>query len=104
RVGGEEFAVIWYDLPPGSARTQAERVRQAVVDRRLEHPTDRQLSVSIGCTQLIPRGGLTLSDALAVADSALYSAKSNGRNCVEYVPPPRELDSQRWSQPTAVND
>ncbi|WP_348673007.1 GGDEF domain-containing protein [uncultured Abyssibacter sp.] len=98
RVGGEEFAVIWYDLSPGAARDQAERVRQSVVDIDLEHPGGRPLSVSIGCTQLVPRGAVTLSDALAAADSALYAAKSAGRNRVEYASPPREPESSRRDQ------
>lgn len=105
RVGGEEFAVLWHDLPPGAVADQAERVRQAVADLRLEHPSGRSVSISIGCTQLTPRGDLSVSDALAVADSGLYSAKSKGRNCVEYVPPPRELGpEERWSQSSAAND
>lgn len=82
RIGGEEFAVLWFDLAATNVTEQAERLRQAVEQRHLAHPADRGLTVSVGCTQLVPQAGDNLADALAAADDALYRAKADGRNCV----------------------
>lgn len=105
RLGGEEFAVLWYDLPADTVAAQAERVRQAVEALALDHPQHAAVTISVGCTQLIPRGDLTVSDALAVADSALYRAKSRGRDRVEYAAPPRAFSAGgSGCQPAAASD
>ncbi|MGH7040592.1 MAG: PleD family two-component system response regulator [Acetobacteraceae bacterium] len=87
RYGGEEFVVIM----PGAGREQAalaaERLRQAVAEMAtsLFDPAGGsalRLTVSIG----VGVSGLdadSADDLLAVADSALYAAKRNGRNRVE---------------------
>jgi diguanylate cyclase len=79
RLGGEEFCVL---LPDGSideAERIAERIRQAVLEVRVEG-IDRVLSASFGVARLGASEGV---DALLIAaDKALYEAKEQGRNRV----------------------
>ncbi|MES2261042.1 MAG: GGDEF domain-containing protein [Pseudomonadota bacterium] len=81
RYGGEEFAVLLPDTAGPQAATIAERLRRAVAEPKAADgvPLPR-LSISLGDTQL--RAGDTLEKILERADSALYMAKTSGRNCV----------------------
>lgn len=86
RYGGEEFVVI---LPVGDRDElflAAERLRNAVLELRIEHPANPSLgvvSVSIGAT-LLGDDTLGLSDEqwFWVVDRAMYAAKAGGRNQV----------------------
>lgn len=83
RIGGEEFAVLLPETTPEEARDFAERLRMAV-EATVFHTggEDRRITVSIGLALL----GSEHSDRSALmraADSALYRAKSLGRNRVE---------------------
>jgi diguanylate cyclase (GGDEF)-like protein len=86
RYGGDEFAVILYDLPPSPVSEIAEHIRQSVHDtaaRKLESSsTAPALTVSIGVGVVAPAVGRTPHGALQFADEALYQAKQAGRNCV----------------------
>jgi diguanylate cyclase (GGDEF)-like protein/PAS domain S-box-containing protein len=82
RFGGEEFAVILADTDRNAALELAERIRQTVERRCLEHrgnPPGR-ITVSIGCATLIPQRGSHADSLIEVADQALYEAKRGGRN------------------------
>lgn len=80
RYGGEEFLLI---LPGSSftgARLRAEQMRQAIQAAEIVHEDHVvRISASFGVASGFP----TATDAMIrVADSALYRAKNNGRNCV----------------------
>ncbi|MCH8501888.1 MAG: GGDEF domain-containing protein [Aliidiomarina sp.] len=86
RWGGEEFLVIARHLPGDQAVQMAERVRQTVAEHVFEVEQDAcvRLSCSIGYAPYPP-----LADApqavnwlrlVDLADTCLYTAKSNGRN------------------------
>jgi diguanylate cyclase (GGDEF)-like protein len=80
RYGGEEFLI----LMPGCDRKQtiagAERIRSAICSTPIEVTgTAIALTVSIGAT-VAPDHGHTQSEILALADIALYQAKTSGRN------------------------
>ena len=82
RLGGEEFVVLLPNISAEHATALAERIRQAVADSHLQvDGKPLHFSVSIGVAQFDPRE-LTLTGWLARADTALYRAKAQGRNCV----------------------
>jgi diguanylate cyclase (GGDEF)-like protein len=83
RVGGEEFLVlITGDLEDG--KTVAEKIRSKIEQSPLKSgDLLLLLSSSFGVAQLEPMDGdARLSDTLARADKALYTAKQYGRNRV----------------------
>ena len=88
RYGGEEFAVLLPDTDAAGAAILAERIRTAVEDRNIPHPTMLRgcLTVSIGVATL---GGREPDPAVLVraADTALYEAKRAGRNRVRVAEP-----------------
>ena len=86
RVGGEEFLVlITGDLEDG--KTVAEKIRSKIEQSPLKSgDLLLLLSSSFGVAQLEPMDGdARLSDTLARADKALYTAKQYGRNRVRTV-------------------
>jgi diguanylate cyclase (GGDEF)-like protein len=83
RVGGEEFAMIWFEDKIEDAKEIASRVNQMVIDMNIPHEKSDAapcVTVSIG-VHVVPCGSSTDKDSLYdLADKALYSAKSGGRN------------------------
>jgi len=83
RIGGEEFAALLSETELASAKTVAERIRLAVSDLRI--PTELsqiQLTVSVGGAQLQPIEDI--ENWFKRADSALLTAKQNGRNRTQF--------------------
>lgn len=82
RYGGEELVV----LLPGTNLAQAhpilERVRAAIAAMVVPQLNGRQVTVSIGAAELMPKD-INLAGLLERADAALYNAKARGRNRVE---------------------
>ena len=84
RFGGEEFMVLLPDTAPSAALVVAERIRTAVhATRVISVHHHIRFTVSIGVANIVGRG--TLEELLKLADSAMYLAKSRGRNRVEVV-------------------
>ena len=87
RYGGDEFAVILSDTETERAEAVAERIRRAIASNQLT--LDGQtffVTISAGVAQY--RMGQTLADMVNEADSALYKAKSKGRNAVAVTSTP----------------
>jgi diguanylate cyclase (GGDEF)-like protein len=88
RFGGEEFVVLLPDTSLEGARGIGEAVRAAVSELAIAHPGmpfDGQagrVTVSVGCTAMIPPPDSRMQDLIACADEALYLAKQRGRNSV----------------------
>lgn len=82
RLGGEEFAVILPHMPVRAAEAIAERLRQDVESANilLDEGTKIRVSVSIGITNATSTHETLLERMLSAADTALYRAKSAGRN------------------------
>lgn len=84
RYGGEEFLLVLPDTPLHSALHVVERIRGQVEANSWAdasgNPLKRQITVSIGLTQYIH--GESVLDLFARADTAMYLAKSSGRNQV----------------------
>jgi diguanylate cyclase (GGDEF)-like protein len=85
RYGGEEFAVLLYDIDGASAHDIAERMRIAVSALGIEHRGSRAarvVTVSVGVAAIHPLAERGPHGALQLADEALYAAKARGRNNV----------------------
>jgi diguanylate cyclase (GGDEF)-like protein len=84
RVGGEEFAILWFENDLSHINTVVARLNALVRELKIPHERSRlepYVSISTG-VYVEPCG--TSSDTRTLydlADKALYIAKSNGRNC-----------------------
>jgi diguanylate cyclase (GGDEF)-like protein len=93
RWGGEEFLVITRQSRRADAGPLAERIRQTIEQEPFQLPGGQSLrkTVSIGyCHYPFFSGDaekLGWHQVVALADSALYLAKHNGRNLVVGVQP-----------------
>jgi diguanylate cyclase (GGDEF)-like protein len=86
RYGGEEFILILTNSEKNQALVCAERIRKIVQDIVFENmPDDFRMTISVGVTDYQPSE--VIQNAINRADTALYRAKANGRNKVEYEPP-----------------
>jgi diguanylate cyclase len=86
RYGGEEFAVILPNTDASSAVILGENIRQAVATERLLMditPPMNPITVSIGASCYEP--GDPLAAWVGRSDAALYRAKREGRNCVQFA-------------------
>lgn len=90
RFGGEEFVALLPGVDGPRAAGVAERVRarieslQVAVERSVAGPVAVAVTASIGVAAA--RGAVELDDLLRAADTALYDAKSAGRNAVRRAP------------------
>jgi diguanylate cyclase (GGDEF)-like protein len=85
RYGGEEFAVLLPNTPKLGALKIAEKLRAAVWNAGIGRDAPGAigpLSVSIGLACL-PGDAASAEELVARADTALYVAKSLGKNCVK---------------------
>lgn len=80
RIGGEEFAVLLPKMPSHVASRVAERIRSAIEQVRIDAVPSLTVSASIGVA--CKTADKSCDAWMAAADSALYSAKESGRNCV----------------------
>jgi diguanylate cyclase (GGDEF)-like protein len=85
RYGGEEFLLLLPDTPLSGAERVAETLRAALGDHPVDF-NDEQIAVtaSFGVTSITP-GEVDPQVVIARADSALYRAKRDGRNCVRFA-------------------
>ncbi|MEO8839612.1 MAG: diguanylate cyclase [Herbaspirillum sp.] len=80
RYGGEEFLLILPDTDLHTALEISERIRAQVEQFPWDARLPKGVTVSIGVTQYI--GGESVLDLFSRTDSAMYLAKSGGRNQV----------------------
>jgi diguanylate cyclase (GGDEF)-like protein len=86
RYGGEEFVVLLFDATREYALELAERIREQVLAKNIEHRgsgTGKCVSISIGLSHIDPSVSTrSMKGFVQMADEALYAAKEEGRNCV----------------------
>ncbi|MBE8606541.1 diguanylate cyclase [Vibrio cyclitrophicus] len=83
RYGGEEFGFILPNTTTDGALLVASRIHDEVLKLGLIHEksaVSEFITVSIGIISYIPSPDDEMESAVAMADSALYQAKSDGRN------------------------
>lgn len=81
RIGGEEFAVLLPGSDPSTARLLAETVRTGLAGSDFGAALDWTVTLSAGIASRLP--GETLEALVARADTALYAAKTEGRDRVK---------------------
>ncbi|MBV1921553.1 MAG: GGDEF domain-containing protein [Pseudomonadales bacterium] len=93
RYGGEEFAIILPALNVDEAEQLAQAVCDVIQGLEIAHPNSSVASVvtvSVGAAAIVPTTGFSKRDLIAMADEALYLAKSQGRNCTARVIVPQQ--------------
>jgi len=86
RYGGEEFVVLVIDANVDHACTFAERIRTRLAEEAIPHPESDLgpvVTASMGIAAMMPSNKRSPQELLALADQALYMAKSHGRNRIE---------------------
>jgi diguanylate cyclase (GGDEF)-like protein len=84
RVGGEEFALLWFEREASHVNVVISQLQELIKELKIPHEKSKVLpyvSVSIGV--FIEQCGAS-TDAQTMydmADKALYTAKGSGRNC-----------------------
>lgn len=83
RYGGEEFIILMPETSSEQACRTAEKF-QKIIDRFQWSVQDKQISVTIstGLATLDSKNLVDANDIVFKADTALYAAKRQGRNCV----------------------
>lgn len=85
RYGGEEFVVILPGTSLQDAALVGEKIRANIEGMKVQHTMSEvsdYVTVSVGVTAVRPTLTMTAASLVAAADSALYHAKKQGRNCV----------------------
>ncbi|ENU30285.1 hypothetical protein F991_02084 [Acinetobacter sp. CIP-A165] len=83
RYGGEEFLLLFSMTDQEQALIQVQRLMDVVRNINISHPkspVSKYVTISVGVTTMTPNINDSLSEFIAQADHALYTAKSNGRN------------------------
>lgn len=82
RLGGEEFALLLPETSGTAAVVAADRLRQEIAKHPMPCPdgSSRHVTASFGVAELSASTN-SLTELLARADTMLYAAKSDGRNC-----------------------
>lgn len=83
RYGGEEFLLLFSMTDQNQAAIQAKRLMELVHNSGILHPKShisKYVTISVGVATIVPHLNDSLSDFIARADRALYTAKNNGRN------------------------
>lgn len=84
RYGGEEFVFLLPETDAAGVATIGRSILDAVRHLHLEHnnsPIEEYLTVSLGGSTCFPENEASSVSLIKKADSALYFAKENGRNC-----------------------
>jgi len=85
RFGGEEFVIILFDIEADIAEEVVQSMETDLETANITH-TNRELphrvTVSFGIISLFPHPDISPTQALGLADQAMYRAKTQGRNLI----------------------
>jgi diguanylate cyclase (GGDEF)-like protein/PAS domain S-box-containing protein len=101
RYGGDEFVILLPETDAPMAQRTAEKILDAVRNHHinnLDNPEERlTVTVSVGVSTLDP--GTTEEDLIRAADSALYKAKTSGRDrlAVSWLTVPAKMSGSSTS-------
>ncbi len=84
RYGGEEFVALLPETDENGARNVAVRMQRALKEKEPHPALQHAVTVSMGGTTWESTPDSTSEQMVEVADRALYQAKENGRNRIEY--------------------
>jgi two-component system cell cycle response regulator len=83
RYGGEEFLIVLNNCDSGQAIVRAEEVRNGIANQPVQTMRGPlPITMSLGVLASRDWDLRSVEEILGEADSALYQAKANGRNCV----------------------
>ncbi len=88
RYGGEELAIILFDVTREYVAATAERVQRMVEELEIAHPRSSVspvVTVSTGVAFVRPTIDRSPQGAIMLADRGLYAAKRAGRNRVSFM-------------------
>lgn len=87
RFGGEEFILVLPGCDEINALSHAERMRAAISQISVQTPNGPVgITASLGVTIARPEQNIDVCGLIRAADAALYEAKHQGRNRVEFMP------------------
>jgi diguanylate cyclase (GGDEF)-like protein len=85
RYAGEEFIILLPETDRAGALRVAEKVRSSIAEALIQHAASPfsivTISAGVVATQVL--GKESYKEFLTEADRLLYSAKSQGRNCID---------------------
>jgi len=81
RYGGDEFLILMPETNDKDASALLERLRARI--KQIKISEDLSLTISCGIAQSPKNGAKKASELVRRADSALYEAKSAGRDCIK---------------------
>ena len=101
RIGGEEFAIVLPGIGQVRSAKVVDRIRQDLEESAFSFPGSGVVTVSCSAGIASYRGTTRFSpkDFFELADKALYSAKSAGKNRTELAPMP---DIEQAARPSLV--
>jgi len=88
RYGGEEFLVLLPGLDAANGHARVEELRHAIRHVPIDIGAQQAITVtgSFGAIGFDPRRPQAVAQLIDLADQALYRAKENGRDRIEYAP------------------
>jgi diguanylate cyclase (GGDEF)-like protein len=81
RLGGDEFAILMPETDGESAQLVVERIQESLTRVNVENSWTITFSIGVATWAAPPK---TVDDMLKNADIVMYSAKSSGKNRIQY--------------------